>query len=271
MLENGTLAKRTIYQDGSLFEIYYPDGSNYFGSIKDIGNYMSANDIEPKEGYMLYPDGTMKMGEWEKGHLKKLQFSIKFKMTDAVLEYVKGLAQHRFQKYADAIKSFNTAASKNCKEDSLSIYRGIAYYNIAKYDSAITDFGTFLKKFKKSKKALDFRSKTFFAKKDTASGLADMDTYIKLYPKDSSGYWQRGIIHHNLKEYSKAIADYTKALEYTKGKSENVYYYRAVCYELLGKLTEACADYTIAKERGKKEAGAKVDKLCKQGTSGSGN
>jgi regulator of sirC expression with transglutaminase-like and TPR domain len=44
-----------------------------------------------------------------------------------------------------------------------------------------------------------------------------MDTYIKLYPKDSSGYWQRGIIYHNLKEYSKAIADYTKVLENAKG------------------------------------------------------
>jgi tetratricopeptide (TPR) repeat protein len=78
----------------------------------------------------------------------------------------------------------------------------------------------------------------------------------------------RAVIYHNQKEYAKAIADYSKYLEFAKAKSDNVYYYRGVCYENLGKTVEACADYKKAKEQGNKYVDDKIKKLCNPATGG---
>jgi tetratricopeptide (TPR) repeat protein len=165
ILDDGTLAKRTIYSDGSLFELYFPDGRIFYGAIKNIGNYMPTKEIEPQEGYMLYPDGKQIIGQWEKGELKKTSSVMNLKMNNAVYDYVKGKAFYGYKKYADAIKSFNTAESQNCKEDSLRLYRGLSYFSISKNDSAIIDIGAYLKKVPKSKEALEYRAKSFLPKK----------------------------------------------------------------------------------------------------------
>lgn len=122
-----------------------------------------------------------------------------------------------------------------------------------------------LKKQPKNKEAITSRAKVFTAMKDTAAALQDYDTYVKNYPKDSMAYWSRGILQHNKKEYAKAIADYTKVLELSKGANDNVYYYRGQCYELLDKKTSACEDYTKAKQAGNKNAEARIKKLCGTG------
>jgi tetratricopeptide (TPR) repeat protein len=98
--------------------------------------------------------------------------------------------------------------------------------------------------------------------KDSSAALNDYNNYIKYYPKDSMGYWQRAILYHNLKNYTKAIVDYSKVLENSKGANDNVYYYRGICYEMLEKKTEACADFEKAKKAGNKNADARIKKLC---------
>ncbi|MFZ1533549.1 MAG: tetratricopeptide repeat protein, partial [Chitinophagaceae bacterium] len=262
LLKDGTYARRTIYTDGSFFEIWYPDNSVFFGSIKDPGYNGSIADIQPNEGFMLSAGGKVVVGKWENKIIKVPTYTFTLKMSDAVPDYVKGRALLAYKKNADALIAFNKAISQNIKEDSVYLFRGTTYAGLNKHDSALLDLNTLLKKQPKSKEGLTWRAKVFAAKKDTAAALADYNTYINFYSKDSMGYWQRGIMHHNKKDYAKAIADYTKVLEFSKGANDNVYYYRGVCYELINKNTEACADFEKAKKVGNKSAEAKIKKLC---------
>jgi RNA polymerase sigma factor (sigma-70 family) len=62
----------------------------------------------------------------------------------------------------------------------------------------------------------------------------------------AQAYFERGRIYDlNLQDYSKAIADFTAALQFDPQISENVHRYRGECYEQLGESDKAQQDFAM--------------------------
>jgi|GEM_PF-923859 len=77
-----------------------------------------------------------------------------------------------------------------------------------------------------------------------AEGVSLCEKAIRANPKDYRAYKYRGFGYSELKEYSKAISDYTKAIELNKD-DETIYSDRAKIYaNNLKEYSKAIADYT---------------------------
>ena len=85
--------------------------------------------------------------------------------------------------------------------------------------------------------------------------IADYTRAIELDPKLADAYYNRGVDCGKLKQYDKAIGDYTKAIELDP-KSANAYYGRGVAYANLNQFDKAITDYTKAIELDPKSAWA---------------
>jgi tetratricopeptide (TPR) repeat protein len=251
-----------------LFEIQYTGDSVYYGSIYDLSAYSHVDDIRRNSGFMLYPSGKVIFGTWQYNTLKQQTYGRTVKLDDAMLAYYKGRSYSAFNKFADALTHFNNAIQLSVKEDSAYLFRGAAYSRLSKQDSALADIDVLLKKQAKNKDGLTWKAYILTVKKDTTAAIAVYDNLTKAFPKDSTPYWSRGWLYYSKKDFAKALTDFTKYLEITTGKNENVFYYRGLSYESLGKREEACKDYSTAKERGNKNAEQKVKSFCAQVTAG---
>ena len=65
--------------------------------------------------------------------------------------------------------------------------------------------------------------------------------------ESSQKFFESGDLHYNLKEYQKAIADYTKVIKLNSNYAE-AYFYRGIAYDNLGEYQKAIADYNKAIE-----------------------
>lgn len=70
--------------------------------------------------------------------------------------------------------------------------------------------------------------------------------YIEKFSSDINAYSKRGYARFKLKEYKKAINDFTKVIDYSP--SSSTYFYRGNCYYSLKDYTNALQDYNKALE-----------------------
>ncbi len=71
--------------------------------------------------------------------------------------------------------------------------------------------------------------------------------YIEKFSNDVNAYYNRGYARFKLKEYKKAISDFSTVLE--QGASSESYFYRGNCYYSLKDFKSAITDYTKAIEQ----------------------
>jgi tetratricopeptide (TPR) repeat protein len=89
------------------------------------------------------------------------------------------------------------------------------------------------------------RGNTYDDLKDYAKAITDYTKAIAINPESLEAYFNRGIIYAALKDYAKAIADYTKAIAINPEDS-GVYNNRGSAYDDLKDYAKAIADYTKA-------------------------
>ncbi|MDA0889486.1 MAG: tetratricopeptide repeat protein [Bacteroidetes bacterium] len=89
--------------------------------------------------------------------------------------------------------------------------------------------------------------------KDYSGAIADYTKAIELDPNFAYAYYNRGNSKKNLKDYSGAIADYTKAIELNPNYAY-AYVNRGISKEDLGDLNGACADWKKAAKLGSVDA-----------------
>lgn len=73
-----------------------------------------------------------------------------------------------------------------------------------------------------------------------------LTTAIHLVPEDGYLYANRGVAYHHQKEYTKAIRDYSAALERTIYDPADLYANRGVAHAQNGDDKAAIVDYTVA-------------------------
>jgi tetratricopeptide (TPR) repeat protein len=91
------------------------------------------------------------------------------------------------------------------------------------------------------------RGNAYHDKKDYGRAIADYTKAIEIDPNNANAYKNRGDAYDDEKDYDRAIADYTKAIEIDP-KYANVHYNRGLTYSNKKDYDRAIADYTKAIE-----------------------
>jgi tetratricopeptide (TPR) repeat protein len=267
LLDDGVFIIAEKFSDGHFMEIQYPDKRIFLGTTKTVYYANSAENIVPSIGYLIKPDGsvigakwnnTFTGARWKDSTYTDVFYKSSNKKTEQDIHYMRGVAFTGFKKYTNAIQYLTKAIEGKTKNDSVYLYRGSAYGNINKLDSAMLDINKMLKLDGKNKDAIGWHATISLKQKDTTAALKDYATQIKFYPDDYVGYWNRGILLHQMKQYEQAITDYTKVIVLLPTGNDIVYVNRGKCYEAMNKKAEACSDYTFAKSKNNKDAGVRL-------------
>lgn len=132
--------------------------------------------------------------------------------------------------------------------------RGVAYFNLRDYQKALTDLNKAIELKPDGFNYYDTKANIYFKLKDTKKALAVYEQLIQVSLGSASAYNYRGNFYFSaLKNYQKAIADYSKAIE-IKPKEPQYYFNRASAYGELKNYARAEAEYTDAIKRFPKSA-----------------
>lgn len=110
--------------------------------------------------------------------------------------------------------------------------RGTAYYRLGRYGDAYNDY--------KKASELDPENRQYVYNMavalremcDFKGALEIFDTYLKNYKDDVWGYFDRGVIHHMMREYDKALADYGVVVANKKDTVESALFNTGAVYAL---------------------------------------
>jgi tetratricopeptide (TPR) repeat protein len=91
----------------------------------------------------------------------------------------------------------------------------------------------------------------WYSKKEYDKAIADYTKAIESNPRSDEAYYNRGNAWYDKGDYTKAIADYTKVIEINP-KDALAYHCRGDAWEKKGNHAKAKADYAKAKELGYK-------------------
>lgn len=97
--------------------------------------------------------------------------------------------------------------------------------------------------------------------KDYTGAIADFSKAIELDPENKYAYYSRGTAKYELEDYIGAIADYSKAIEITP-KNASAYYYRGLAKIKLGQKDNGCLDLSKAGELGDSMAYYWIKQYC---------
>jgi tetratricopeptide (TPR) repeat protein len=78
--------------------------------------------------------------------------------------------------------------------------------------------------------------------RDLGRAMEMLSTAVKLNPTHSPSYFQRGLIFHEIRQYTLAVKDYTMVIGLNP-KSGAAYYNRALAYHFLKQYEKSIADY----------------------------
>ena len=148
-----------------------------------------------------------------------------------------GINYYKLKNYHQAVEYYTKAIAIYSKVAPTYCNRGSAYVKLGDYDNAIKDFYF----------ALDLLQSA----NEVAYKTYEKLDREKIYAALSDAYINRGIDYANKRQYQKAIADFTKAIEFTPNDGL-IYNNRGVCYEALGNTRQAQSDYQKADALGYK-------------------
>ena len=202
---------------------------------------------------------------------------IELKPKDASAYNMRGRAWYRIGNYDKAIADYTKAIEFNPMNDAYYSNRGYAWFEKEDYDRAITDYKKAIElnpknaeyndtlKRAMSKKAEQVAAKkekdatvynkrgiAWYEKKNYDKAIADFTKAIELNPRDDVLYHNRGNAWYRKGNYDKAIANYTKAIELNP-KDDDYYNMRGIAWYEKKNYDKAIADFTKAIDLNPKE------------------
>ncbi|MBR6276987.1 MAG: tetratricopeptide repeat protein [Prevotella sp.] len=163
--------------------------------------------------------------------------------------------------YIDSLSAVISDISQLNVAPQALLLRAVTYSSIQNFEAAIDDLSTYLQMDSLSSLALwqravcqskinDFQaSEGTNIDMKTANVLLDLSAAIRLSPRNAYLYYNRGNLYVRLKDYSRAIDDYTQALTLDPQLAE-AYYNRGLALFDSGKTSEGIADLSKAGELG---------------------
>ena len=202
--------------------------------------------------------------------------------------YTQGKESLEHKNFDDALKYFNYSLQANQKYVPSLVYRAIVYVYLKQPENAIADCNSVIalkalngkpaaevykiradaqtenKQFKLAEQdytsaiALDSTNAEYFrsrggvrgALKNYQGAIADYGSAIALNPTYSpDDYWYRAKLYAIGNQHEKALKDFDKAIEQSRGANLHMIINRAQSYQQVGKYDKAVADCTLALER----------------------
>jgi tetratricopeptide (TPR) repeat protein len=172
----------------------------------------------------------------------------------------------------EAVAAMQKAIESSPKNNGLYISQGLNLFKLKRYSAAFTAFNI----------AIDLQPNNYFnyfirslystKLKNYPQALADIDRAIQLDPQDATLYYVlRGNIYGYLRQYSRSIVDYTKAIELTPDLAMT-YAVRGATYTQQKQYSRSLTDLNKAIQLGDKNpityaSRGEVYRLQKQSTS----
>lgn len=248
-------------------DVYFYRGlvyDNYGKHTEAIADYTRAIEISPQYEYAYLNRGNVRLliGENEKA-IADYSKVIEISPNNSDAYSRRGSAHERLGNYMKALEDSKAALAKN-QDDDLAFMNLINVYRRKReHDNVISECTAFIqRKINGPHNLFD----AYYSRGDAYvnlgkydSALKDCDAIIAGKYLEKSGemasmlfYELRGQIYSQKKEFSKAIQDFTKAIESGLATSYS-YRKRAEANHAIGKNKEAAADLKISLEQNPKE------------------
>jgi tetratricopeptide (TPR) repeat protein len=105
------------------------------------------------------------------------------------------------------------------------------------------------------------RARVHIALKDFGKAVEDFTALLKHEPSNSEAYFDRGIIHQRLGRYEEALEDYNRAIQWSPPYDEP-YFNRAQTLTALGRYEAALADYDYVLTLEPESVPALINRAC---------
>ncbi|QDS90095.1 Lipoprotein NlpI precursor [Rosistilla ulvae] len=151
--------------------------------------------------------------------------------------YLRGLAHERTGDGERALSDYDAAIAANPGYVEAYNNRAVLHAQNGRFEAAIADFTHVLKQSPKFVLGFKNRGLAYHDTGDFAAAMDDFDRAIQLSP-DAQGYFMRGNLHLEQKQYAVAIADYDKSLGLDDSNSRG-WLNRGMALARLGKTNEA--------------------------------
>jgi len=149
----------------------------------------------------------------------------------------------------------NTGGLTPLDKATALIHRGSLYSEQGDCARAIPDFDEAIRLNLKSSKAYALRASCYLAINSTVDALRDLDHAISFSPQDVILYRERATLFARLKQYDRAVADYSKSIALLKGTdSSEMFELRGDAYRGALRYERAIDDYQRAVRTIKKNA-----------------
>jgi tetratricopeptide (TPR) repeat protein len=201
--------------------------------------------------YTIYKhraEAYMKLGNYQQA-IEDLKSSITINQQFAPAYYILGMAYEKLGAYLKAIENYNKATELDpgLKFSYHSKNRQTLVFNFFK------DCEMEIKLNPGNAIVYINRGTVYAMMKNYQKALEDYSKAIKLAPQISTVYYNRGLIFINVGNYSHSIADFSTAIRLNPQDTE-AYYYRGIAYEKLGGDQQAVKDFQTAARMGNGQA-----------------
>lgn len=157
----------------------------------------------------------------------------------------RGKVNFLLKKYEDAESDYNSAYTRDKKDEESIVGLANSYYEMDKLTEALETIELALAMDENSKEGYFIRSKIYHKKVNFPKAINDLSKLIVLYPNDPKVeiyYMNRGIYYLEFNQHVNAINDFTKAISLNP-KNYIAYFKRASSYEAITNYDSAIKDY----------------------------
>ncbi len=236
---------------------------HYFNQhTKAIDDYNQIIKIDSLYPGVFFNRAICKLSiENEKGAESDIEKQISLNKEDSKVIYFMFAKILRILKnYKSAIHYYTKGIqiSGNIEEDSYYndgfyvkgdefFYRGASKYNIGDFNGATLDFYNYSEGSENVKEKARSNAKIAYFYRENNLLKKSLEYYNYAVELDNEYYLSRGLLKHQLQDFSGAIEDYSVYID-NFPKIDYAFSYRAEAYEFLKNYTKAIRDYTIAIE-----------------------
>lgn len=122
----------------------------------------------------------------------------------------RGIARINLERYKESIEDFDKGLEFDPGNQRFLLYKGVAYLQEKRYDNAIQALTTAIDKHSKYVDAYLNRGQAYLATKDTAASMADFEKALQIDKFRSESYASRGLVLYTLGKYREAWTTTTK-------------------------------------------------------------
>lgn len=239
-----------------------PDDTPEVTAKLDQVNQIMETDLEGaykllREAVAIAPDSSRAHAGLASYYISKQDFakaqaevteSLRCNPANGRAYYFQSMIDQLQGRYQESIPSL-TAALRYYPQDAMYYgNRGYAYYMIKDFPKSLADLNQALALEPNNSLLLNNRCNTLWELGENEKALADSNKVTQMYPNSAYPHFVRGQIYSQMKEYAKAIDEFTLSL--TKGQdAANVsssYYNRGNCHAHRAEYELALADYDAA-------------------------